>query len=219
MSRRRLLAAGLPAALSSVTAGAIAAAALTGTIPGWRLSAADGTDGPPAASASATPSTHATPGNPSASAGGYATMGTTGAGATPSASPLPSAGRRAHDITVSGLPSFNGGPAIVPPTVSIPSMAQPWPASSQWTFTDNVPGVALSGVQHFVGTSATGVVVLPPGTGEPHLLCAGNQNPLAAYALDDSNGQWSVMRYDGGTTFDFYYRWVRGYYLQTASCS
>jgi hypothetical protein len=149
-------------------------------------------------------------------------MGTTGAGAgqaTPSASPLPSTGRQAHDITVSGLPTFNGGPAIVPPTVGIPSMAQPWPASSQWQFTDNVPGVALSGVQHYVGTSATGVVVLPTGTGEPHLLCAGNQNPLAAYALDNSNGQWSVVRYDGGTRFDFYYRWVRGYYLQTASCS
>lgn len=120
---------------------------------------------------------------------------------------------------MSGLPTFNGGPAIVPPTVSIPSMAQPWPASSQWQFTDNVPGVALSGVQHYVGTSASGVVVLPTGAGEPHLLCAGNQNPLAAYALDDSNGQWSVTRYDGGTKFDFYYRWVHGYYLQTASCS
>jgi hypothetical protein len=207
-------------ALSTVTAGAVAAAAVTGTIPGWRLSAADGVTKASAASAGATPNTRSTAGSASAGAGGFATMGNTGPGATPSASPLPSTGkRRASDITVSGLPSFNGGPAIVPPTVSIPSMAQPWPASSQWHFTDNVPGVALGGVQHFVGTSASGVVVLPTGAGEPHLLCAGNENPLAAYSLDDSHGQWSVTRYDGGTKFDFYYRWVRGYYLQTAKCS
>lgn len=214
MRRPRLLAS---VALSAVTAAAIAAVAITGSIPGWQLSAADGT---PATGASATPGAQTSPAGATAGAGGFATMGTTGAGTTPSASPLPSTGKRqAHDITVSGLPTFNGGPAIVPPTVNVPSMAQPWPASSQWQFTDNVPGVALSGVQHFVGSSATGVVVLPAGTGEPHLLCAGNQNPLAAYSLDDSNGQWSVRRYDGGTNFDFYYRWVRGYYLQTAPCS
>jgi hypothetical protein len=205
-------------ALSTLTAGAVATAALTGAIPGWQLSAA----GAPTSSSAATPRPQTTTSAATASPGGFATMGTTGAGANrarPSASPLPSAGRQAHDITVSGLPTFNGGPAIVPPTVSIPSMAQPWPASSQWQFTDNVPGVALSSVQHYVGASATGVVVLPTGPGEPHLLCAGNQNPLAAYALDNSNGQWSVTRYDGGTNFDFYYRWVRGYYLQTAPCS
>lgn len=209
-------------ALSTVTAAAIAAAAFTGTIPGWRLSASSGTPAA-SASASATPSTRTTPSSASASAGSFATMGTTGAGAgqvQPSASPLPSTGKRqAHDITVSGLPTFGGGPAIVPPTVSLPSIAQPWPASSQWQFTDNVPGAALSGVQHYVGTSASGVVVLPTGAGEPHLLCAGNENPLAAYSLDNSNGQWSVTRYDGGTKFDFYFRWVRGYYLQTAACS
>ena len=210
--RPRLLAS---VALSTITAAAIGAAAFTGAIPGWRLSAADDTT-----SAGATPNPRTTPSSASATAGSFATMGTTGAGATPSASPAPSTGKRqAHDITVTGLPSFNGGPAILPPTVSVPSMAQPWPASSQWEFTDDVPGVTLSGVQHYVGTSASGVVVLPTGAGEPHLLCAGNENPLAAYFLDNVNGQWSVSRYDAGTKFDFYYRWVRGYYLQTASCS
>ena len=218
MPRPRLLAS---VALSTITSAAIAAVAFTGAIPGWRLSAANGTDSRGGtSSAGATPSAQTTPSSAAVSAGGYATMGTTGAGPTPSASPLPSTGKRqAHDITVSGLPTYNGGPAIVPPTVNIPSMAQPWPASSQWQFTDNVPGVTLSGVQHYVGTSANGVVLLPAGTGEPHLLCAGNENPLAAYFLDNVNGQWSVSRYDAGTKFDFYYRWVRGYYLQTAPCS
>jgi hypothetical protein len=215
--RPRLLAS---LAFSTVTAGALAAAAITGTIPGWQLSAAANAASTPSNSASSTPSTQTTPASPFASAGGFSTMGTTGAGAKPSATSLPSTGqRKANDITVSGLPSFNGGPAVVPPTVNVPSFAQPWPSSSQWQFTDNVPGVALSGVQHYVGTSASGVVVLPAGPGEPHLLCAGNLNPLTAYSLDNSNGQWTVQRYDAGTNFDFYYRWVRGYYLQTASCS
>ena len=203
-------------------AAAVAAAAFSGSIPGWRLSAADGAVATATTSASPSPQSASSTASSSASAsaGSFATMGNTGAGATPSASPLPSTGKRqAHDIIVSGLPSFNGGPAIVPPTVSVPSMAQPWPASTQWEFTDDVPGVTLGGVQHYVGTSANGVVVLPTGAGEPHLLCAGNENPLAAYFLDDSNGQWSVSRYDGGAKFDFYYRWVRGYYLQTAPCS
>ena len=37
--------------------------------------------------------------------------------------------------------------------------------------------------------------------------------------FSDQSCLWSVSRYDAGTKFDFYYRWVRGYYLQTAPCS
>jgi hypothetical protein len=158
---------------------------------------------------------------PSAQASSSARSTTTTFGGAAAATPSPSTGsaRTAHD-TVGGIvpPILNtqGQPTVIPP--SLPTPVWPQIAQPQRTFVSNIPGTALTGVLHYVGTGSPGVV-LPAGPGEPHILCAGPTNPLAAYALDTSNGQYVVYRYDGGTNMDFYYRFVHGYYQPTSRCS
>lgn len=203
-----LAATGVLATVGSLAAGVlIAVPGAAGWAQGMHRSA--NSAGGVAPSASATPSS---------AAGATSTTTNFGGPATATASPSTGA-RGAHD-TVGGIvpPILNtqGEPTVIPP--SLPTPVWPQIAQPQRTFVSNIPGTALSGVLHYVGTGSPGVV-LPAGPGEPHILCAGPTNPLAAYALDTSNGQYVVYRYDGATRMDFYYRYVHGYYRPTGRCS
>ncbi len=115
-------------------------------------------------------------------------------------------------------------PAPPPPP---PPPPLPWDTSSDSTSTltpYQTPPLVLGPIIHLVQTVPEGGSVVippgPPGSGHPHILCAGPTTPLANYALDSgSPGAPRVRRYDFSGAFDFYYRYVSDSYLQTQPCS